>query len=146
MKKLAALVFAVVLGCASLALVAGCSGGGGGGGTDYSGHYSIVEVEAGGQTVSMSDLEAYGYKADDIMSIDLNADGSAKINVGDLIASFMGDEAQTALGLINAADMTWTATGTGVDLTVNGNSVSLTDDGGKLKLDANGTVMIFAKA
>lgn len=145
MKKLVAMVFAIVLGCASLSLVAGC-GGGGGGGADYSGHWSISAIESGGQQVAMSDLEAYGYSADDLMSIDLNADGTAKFNIGSLVTSFMGDAADQAMGILDAANITWAASANGVDLTANGQTMTLAADGADLVFEQSGTKLIFSKS
>ena len=147
MKKIIAIMFAAVLGCGMLALV-GCGGGGGGQTADSSGHWTVSGMETGGETVSMSDLESYGVTGDDIMSIDLNADGSAKINVGSLVASFMGES--SGLGdlqtLLDSADLKWEATASGVNLTFMGQSLPLeAQSDGTLAIDQDGTKMFFSR-
>ena len=96
----------------------------------------------------MSDLESYGFTGDDLMSIDLNADGTAKFNIGSLVTSMMGDSADLGAmqQMMDAADIKWTATGSGVDLSVAGSTLSMkAESDGGLSLEQSGTKIVFAK-
>lgn len=120
-------------------LTAGCSSSPAKGDADagLAGHWTCALVDAGnGQVVSADDLEEVGVNGSDLMTLDLNDDGSAYMTSG-------GADIQ------NGVTLTWSDTIKGVEIVTSaGEAIELSYDSstGYLSMEYQGQRIIFERS
>ena len=134
MKKILGLVFAAVLACASLCVLAGC---GGGGQQSMAGKWVCAAVDDGTGIIEISDYEAIlGMTGEDMFTLMLNEDGSVGITA-------FGEDMSDQLG----GQVTWEDSANGATIKGGDQSLELTydSDSGRLVMDMDGQKIYFER-
>ncbi|MBR2521880.1 MAG: hypothetical protein IKE61_01965 [Coriobacteriales bacterium] len=133
MKKILGIVFAAVLACASLSVLAGC--GGGGGSNSAQGKWVCAAVDDGTGIIEIADYEEIlGMTGEDMFTLMLNEDGTVGFTV-------FGEDQTASLG----GSITWEDSANGVTLKGGDQTLELTYDDGRLVMEVDGQKVYFER-
>ena len=111
MKKLLSIALAAAISCFSLLALSGCDNNNP---QEMGGHWACVSVNVDGQDFNFSDA---GINGNDLIAVNLNADGTASFSTGVLVNQYANQEQRDAINELTSTPFTWTATTSG-DITL----------------------------